>query len=491
MILTLAANPVRGEVPTRLAEDAGRVAQVTAPTADFTQAEPFEVMQGGGTTHRKRLNADAFSQASANMSFAREADFKIGNGFFKRQWVTAPASTEAADGLGPLFNARGCQNCHIKDGRGHPPQEGGPHSAESLLVRLAIPARTAEQQAARTEGRAKVTPDPVYGTQLQDLAIPGHIGEGLPMVTYTPLPVTLADGTVVALRKPNWEVASWGYGAPDPDIHLSPRVAPPMLGMGLLEAIPEAELLAHADPEDRDGDGISGRANRVRDVNGEWAMGRFGWKAGMPTVREQSAGAFAGDIGINTPLFPAAWGDCTAAQTACRAAPTGNTPRYDDLEAPAKVLDLVTFYSRNLALPPRRDVDDAQVLRGKQVFYQAGCVACHVPKFVTARLEDQPEQSFQLIWPYSDVLLHDMGPGLADGLEEGVATGQEWRTPPLWGIGLVPTVNGDTGFLHDGRARTVLEAILWHGGEGQAARDAVIGLPADDRAALLRFIDSL
>ncbi len=491
MSVILTTSLARGEVPAHTGEDAARVVAVIAPTREFSRAEPFELMQGGATTHKKRLNADAFSQPSANMAFAREADFKIGNGFFKRLWVTAPSSTEAADGLGPLFNARGCQNCHIKDGRGHPPPAAGPHSAESLLVRLAIPARTPDQQAARVDGRDKVTADPVYGGQLQDLAIPGHRAEGLPVVNYTPLPVTLADGTVITLRKPTWTIAEWGYGTPDPDLRLSPRVAPVMLGLGLLEAIPDADILAREDTDDQNGDGISGRANRVRAANGQWALGRFGWKAGMPNVREQSAGAFSGDVGIGTPIFPAAWGDCTSAQTACRTAPTGNTPRYEDLEAPARVLDLVTFYSRNLALPPRRDVEDPQVLRGKQIFYQSGCIACHVPKHVTARLADRPEQSFQLIWPYTDLLLHDMGEALADGLEEGLATGREWRTPPLWGLGLLQTVNGHTQLLHDGRARNPLEAILWHGGEAQAARDAVVGLKAADRTALLRFLDSL
>ncbi len=478
-------------MPAHTPEDAARSAAVTAPTDDFTTAEAFEVMQGGATTHRKRLNADAFSHAAANMSFARQADFKIGNGFFKRLWVTAPSSTEAADGLGPLFNARGCQNCHIKDGRGHPPPAGGPFPAESMLVRLAIPARTAEQQTARAQGWAKVTPDPIYGAQLQDQAIPGHRAEGLPMVHYTPLPVTLADGTVIELRKPAWTVTNWAYGAPDPDIALSPRVAPAMLGLGLLEAIPDADILAHEDPNDRDGNGISGRANYVRDVSGQWALGRFGWKAGEPTILEQSAAAFSGDIGIGTPLFPNPWGDCTAAQHACRTAPNGNTARYENLEVHTDVMDLVHFYTRNLALPPRRDVDDPRVLQGKQVFYQVGCVGCHVPKYVTARLPDQPEQSFQLIWPYTDLLLHDMGPDLADGLEEGMASGQEWRTPPLWGLGLLKQVNGHTDLLHDGRARTALEAILWHGGEAQAARDAVVGLPTERREALLLFLDSL
>ena len=220
-------------------------------------------------------------------------------------------------------------------------------------------------------------------------------------------------------------------------------------------------------------------------------LGRFGLKAGKPSVWEQSAAAFSGDIGISTTVFPSGAGDCTDAQTACLAAPHGNTDVHDNAEIGDEGLALVTFYSSNLAVPARRDVDDPEVLRGKQVFYQTGCISCHTPKFVTHRLEDQPEQSFQLIWPYTDMLLHDMGDGLADNRPEARANGREWRTPPLWGIGLTETVSGHTYFLHDGRARSLLEAVLWHGGEAEPHKQSVIDMPAPDRAALIRFLESL
>jgi CxxC motif-containing protein (DUF1111 family) len=218
-------------------------------------------------------------------------------------------------------------------------------------------------------------------------------------------------------------------------------------------------------------------------------LGRFGWKGGEPTVREQSASAFAGDIGIATPLSPALWGDCTEAQRACRRAPHGGD--MDGLEISAEAFDTVVFYTANLGVPARRDIDDPQVLRGKQVFHDSGCASCHRPKFVTARLEDRPEHSFQLIWPHTDLLLHDMGEGLADHRPEGRATGREWKTPPLWGIGLTERISGHTTFLHDGRARSLLEAILWHGGEAQAARDAVVSLSPAARADLIRYLESL
>ena len=273
---------------------------------------------------------------------------------------------------------------------------------------------------------------------------------------------------------------------------ISPRVAPQMIGLGLIEAIPTAEILAHADPDDANGDGISGRPNIVvSDRFGAPMLGRFGLKAGEPSLREQSAGAFSGDMGLSTPLHPSPNGECTAAQTACTAAPNGADAANGGLEVSDASLDLVDFYARNLGVPARRDPGAPAVLRGKAVFYRTGCPACHVPKFVTGRLKDQPAQSFQLIWPYTDLLLHDMGEGLADHRPEGRATGREWRTAPLWGIGLTAQVTGHASYLHDGRARSLLEAVLWHGGEAQAARDRVVAMAPDDRAALIRYLGSL
>jgi CxxC motif-containing protein (DUF1111 family) len=195
-------------------------------------------------------------------------------------------------------------------------------------------------------------------------------------------------------------------------------------------------------------------------------------------------------MGISSRLARAGWGDCTAAQSACRAAPDGSDPK-EGVELPDKMFDLVIFYARNLAVPVRRNVDDPTVLTGKRVFYDAGCIGCHRPKFVTRRDSAEPEQSFQLIWPYTDLLLHDMGEGLADGRPEGAAGGTEWRTPPLWGIGLTETVSGHSRFLHDGRARSLMEAVLWHGGEAEAARQKVLKLSKQERDALIAFLRSM
>jgi CxxC motif-containing protein (DUF1111 family) len=310
------------------------------------------------------------------------------------------------------------------------------------------------------------------------------------VIDYTENPVELAGGEGAHLRAPSYRIATPGYGPMHPRVMLSPRVAPPMIGLGLLEAVAEDDILAHADPDDADG--ISGRPNRVWSAeHGQIMLGRFGRKAGEPTLNQQGSHAMAGDVGVGNPIAPAAWGDCTAAQASCRAAPNGDSAQYDGLEASQAVMDQILFYARNLAVPARRNVDDPTVLRGKRLFYESGCIACHVPKLATRRDGEVRALAGQLIWPSTDLLLHDMGEGLADHGPEGLAEGQEWRTPPLWGIGLTEMVNGHTYFLHDGRARNLAEAILWHGGEAQAARDAFAALGKADRDALLAFLNSL
>ncbi len=472
----------------RTADEAERVAAITARGGEPGQAEKFETRPAGAATHFGLINRDAFSLPSANLRLDRALEFRVGNGFFRKSWVAAPASTRASDGLGPLFNARACQHCHRKDGRGHPP-ESPDDDAISMVFKLSLPGRPDPgERAATTPGASR--PEPAYGSQLQDLSLPGIPAEGRLRVRTRPIPVLLEGGTEHALQMPVYSIESPAYGPLHPQTVVSPRVAPQMIGLGLLEAVPERDVLALADPDDRDGDGISGRPNRVWSrLHGQWMLGRFGHKAGSATLREQSANAFLVDMGLSTSLHPAGSGECTPAQEACLRAPDG--AGADGLEVSDEALDLVEFYARNLAVPARRNADDPAVLRGKALFREAGCAACHTPKFVTHRLTDRPEQSFQLIWPYTDLLLHDMGPDLADGATEWDAGEREWRTPPLWGIGLTATVSGHTRFLHDGRARSLLEAVLWHGGEGEASREAVVRMPERDRSDLLRFLESL
>ena len=465
-----------------------------AQAASAAVLEPGEDKPGGDATSTYRTDAtEAFSHFSPNMGLSKELDFKLGNAIFRKFWVSAPSSTKSSDGLGPLYNARACQSCHLKDGRGHPPRsERIEDRSVSMFLRLSIPPETDQHRQVLAEGRLNVIPEPTYGTQLQELGVQGYPGEGRMVVTYDEMPVQLAGGEIVSLRRPSYRITDLGYGPLHPRTMMSPRMAPQMIGLGLIEGIPAESIRAHEDPDDRNGDGISGRANRVWSVEHKaLVLGRFGWKAGQATVLQQSAEAFSGDIGIGNWITPQAWGDCTARQALCRDVPHGGTPKAPYEEINAKLLDLVGFYARNLAVPPRRDPDAPDVLAGKRLFHASGCAACHVPSFTTDDSSVDHHLRRQKIWPYSDFLLHDMGEGLADGRPEGLADGREWRTAPLWGIGLTETVNGHTFFLHDGRARNVSEAILWHGGEAQRARDAFARLSAEDRRRLVAFVNSL
>lgn len=455
------------------------------------QLAPGEAFPGGEATHNKTLDANSFSHSSANLEFKDELDFKVGNGFFRRVWVSSPASTKAADGLGPLFNSRGCQRCHIKDGRGHPPPDNQTLS-ESLLIKLSIPPQTPEQQALVDTGRAGNIPEPVYGGQLQGLSVQGIVAEGRVQIDYEPVAVPSPDGRNIVLQKPLYRIEDLGYGPLHPDVMLGPRVAPQMIGLGLLEAIDEADILAQADPDDRDNDGISGKANQVWSLEeNAVVLGRFGHKAGAPSLNQQNQTAFFNDIGLSVPLFADANGDCTPSQPDCLAAPNGASPQYENLEVHSEITDLVLFYTRNLAVPPRREPASAEVLAGKQHFNAIGCTACHTPGYTTGELAGQPHLSNQRIWPYTDMLLHDLGDDLGDGFSNALASGNEWRTAPLWGIGLTEVVNGHTRFLHDGRAGNLREAILWHGGEAAKSRSAFLGLSEAEQAELLRFVKSL
>jgi CxxC motif-containing protein (DUF1111 family) len=265
---------------------------------------------------------------------------------------------------------------------------------------------------------------------------------------------------------------------------ISPRIAPPVIGMGLLEAVPEDQITDRADEDDTDGDGVSGRPNRVVDpVTGETTLGRLGWKANVASVAAQTAGAFHGDLGVTSPVFPDQ--DCTEVETACRSAIDGGDPEVDD-----QTFEAVVFYTRVVAVPERRPDERGADVEGAELFLSAGCASCHTPTLTTGA-SDIPALADQVIHPYTDLLLHDMGEGLADGRPDAEATGSEWRTAPLWGIGLTRTVNDHTRFLHDGRARSLTEAILWHGGEAEASADRFRTMTTEQRDALIAYLETL
>lgn len=434
--------------------------------------EEGEQYAGGATTvHDESVNA--FGHAAPNLTGDKELLFVTGNAFFKRNWVTAGSSTEDLDGLGPYFNARSCSSCHALDGRAAPPLTADEQPL-GLLFRLSRPG----------EVEWSPLPDENYGFQFQPHAILGLDGEGTVMVTYTEMAGQYPDGTTYSLRKPSYTFKDLNYGAMHAETQVSPRIAPQMIGLGLLEAISEVTLESLADPDDTDGDGISGRINYVINaLTGESMIGRFGWKANQPTVEQQVAGAFNGDLGITSSYFPDQ--PCAPAQD-CSELPDGGSPELTE-----DILSRVSLYSETLAVPLRRDWDDAQVLQGKEAFTKVGCYGCHVPKLVTGDYSRHTEFSNQTIFPYTDLLLHDMGVGLADNRPDGLATGTEWKTPPLWGIGLIHVVNQHTFLLHDGRARNVEEAILWHGGEAENAKEAFKSLTKTEREALIKFVNSL
>jgi CxxC motif-containing protein (DUF1111 family) len=452
----------------------------------FVSAFSFaELPLTGGTTTTKQAGTAAFSQPAANMSLLDKVDFSVGNSFFRNPWVIAPSSTTARDGLGPLFNTNGCQNCHIRDGRGHAPINAE-DSAVSMLVRLSLTPQNDEQ--AHQQRLNGPIGEPNYGGQLQDFGIPGVTAEGTISVDWNENTFHYPDGQKVVLRSPTFNIMNKAYGEFHEHTQFSPRIAPQMIGLGLLEHISEQDILANADVNDSNNDGISGKANQVWNVREQkTTLGRFGWKAGMPTLEQQNAGAFNGDLGITSELFPQ--DHCTDSQVDCKNAPNGDTGEEKELQK--DILAAVTFYSQHLAVPIQRNPTNIDVIRGQTLFDDVGCAACHVSTFTTPLNIELPALSQQTFHPFTDLLLHDMGEDLADNADEFLANGREWRTPPLWGLGYLQEVNEQIALLHDGRAQSVEEAILWHGGEGEASKEAFTQLPKPERDALIAFLNSL
>jgi CxxC motif-containing protein (DUF1111 family) len=441
---------------------------LAAATAQFAAAP-------GGALTRVTDNRNAFTLPAPGLTAQELRDFNFGNRLFNTNWLVAPASVDTFDGLGPTFNRVSCSGCHLRDGRGRPPMDGEKEML-SMLLRLSLPGSNAH---------GGPLPHPSYGDQLNDRAVPGIAPEGRVEIGYEEVPGRYDDGTTYSLRKPTYRIVDSAYGDLEPTVLVSPRTAPQMVGMGLLEAVADADILAREDPDDRDGDGISGRANRVwNPVSARAELGRFGWKANAASLMAQSAGAANGDIGLTSRWFPEQ--NCPASQPGC-----GQAPRGGDPELSEEYLRKLEFYLRTLAVPARRVPDPSLADAGQRVFSQLQCGACHVSRMVTAADATPGLLASQEFAPFTDLLLHDLGEGLADGRPDYLAGGSEWRTAPLWGLGLVPVVNGHRFFLHDGRARGLEEAVLWHDGEAAAQKHAFRALPADQRAALLAYLETL
>lgn len=440
------------------------LSQVLHPPA-YSQMPP----QAGGATTIQNRSSRAYEQPAPNLDAFWTDRHAVGDLAFEAAFVTAPATVNP--GLGPLFNGTSCAGCHIKNGRGMP--EKGQrvvrvsqlHSDKTEMspvdLSFALEAETPFSQA---------KPVPGLGTQVQEQGVYGHRPEAIVRIDWQEQTGVYRDGKSYRLRSPQVHL-SWWDGTPLSDtIAVSNRIPPPVFGTGLLEAVPAAEILQQADPEDQDGNGISGRPNYVWDVVQQTeTLGRFGWKANTPNLLQQSAAAYVNDMGVTNPLFPATDG--------------GEDVDMDILRAAA-------IYVQTLAVPARDRLDDPVVQRGESLFVSANCAACHRVELRTGQHEI-PALAHQTIHAYTDLLLHDMGAALADHRPDFQANGQEWRTAPLWGIGLAQTVLPYSGYLHDGRARTLEEAILWHGGEAETSKETFRTMDQNDRAALIQFLRSL
>ncbi len=470
-----------------------------AATVIVAQNIPPSALLGGDNTVHD-TSSEAFTNPLPLLTEAQLEQFEEGDELFEEIW-------RGNNGLGPIFNATSCEGCHIEDGRGRPPSFTG-ETGTGLLIRLAI-----NQQ----DENGITLPDPVYGGQFQDDSTRRSDPEGTVSITYQPIVGTYPDGTSYTLYQPTYNLVDLNYGELHSDTTLSPRLANQMIGLGLLEAIPDQTLLSLADPDDADGDGISGRVNYVWDSIAETlAIGRFGWKANQPNLLQQTAGAFNGDIGVTSSINPLQ--PCTENQIGCfndtpnrgrngrgggrdgmrpsdgrrgnRPPPPNRGRNTNRIEISDEELELVAFYSSTLSVPAQRNPEDPQVMQGQAIFESINCSGCHVSNLETGSHEIAA-LSNQTIHPYTDLLLHDMGEGLADGQLDFQASGREWRTAPLWGIGLLEEVNGYAFYLHDGRARTLEEAIMWHGGEAEASRNAFAELSASQKADLIAFLKSL
>lgn len=433
----------------------------------------------GGDTTVDTTGPRAFRSIAANADNSLVNPFLFGQRIFDIVWDHDPVISPVLDGLGPMFNRTSCRECHEGNGRGQPPEYVGA-PMKSMLVRLSIPG---------VGPHGGPNPVPNYGDQLQDRAIDGVAPEGQAVIKYEEIPGKFGDGMPYSLRKPSVSFVNLAYGDFPPEVLASPRVAAPVIGLGLLQSVPEETLRALADPDDENGDGISGKVNIAWDANAQqMAVGRFGWKANVPSLRHQNAGAALGDLGITSPIFTADL--CEEAHEDCKRMAAEISARSDSPEMLEELFTPLELYMLLLAVPQQRNAGDPAVQRGEALFRGAGCTGCHMPTLRTgqAQLAELSNQEFH---PFTDLLVHDMGEGLADNRPDYLANGREWRTQPLWGIGLTHDVSHYDTHLHDGRARNLTEAILWHGGEAEGPREVFRNMDQTQRSELLAFLGSL
>ena len=458
----------------------GLLAALGSQAAGQRGLEDIDLSAGAFTIDR--ADAQAYSEPAPVLDLKQRGVFMVGRNVFRRQWASI-VSLNGDWGLGPTFVADRCSACHINTGRGRPPDPG--EQMLSVLVRVSMPG---------IGPHGAPRPHPAYGEQLQNRALDGsnvdlaYAGAPVPReaelyLDWEARTVAYADGEAAELRAPKLRVENPSFGMLDDDVMISVRMAQPIFGLGLLEAVPEAALLDMARAQKALGYG--GRLNYVWDSTLEQpAPGRFGWKANQPSLKQQIATAAFEDMGLSSRMFPNQ--NCPPVQAICMRHLPGNFPEIIDYE-----INALELWMHGLAVPARRNMRDSDVQRGEQLFARAQCAVCHVPELRTGSFPAMRQLSNRSFRPYTDLLLHDMGEGLADGRPDFLAGPRDWRTPPLWGLGLSQIVSGSSALLHDGRARNVAEAILWHGGEAQASREYFRNMPRAERDALVRFVEAI
>ncbi|MCW8930554.1 MAG: c-type cytochrome [Gammaproteobacteria bacterium] len=428
----------------------------------------------GGKHTIKARDKRSLSHAYDNLSDEEIDKFILGKSFFNIPWVEAPSATTARDGLGPLFNANTCLSCHSGNGAGFSLDQDG-HINRSLVFRLSKQESQLDPQLKKIVTTQGFIADPVYGAQININGVHGVLFEGTPKVSYSTQTIQYADGQSIQLQMPKFSLINLNYGPLDKSTVISPRVALSLVGLGEIEKISEQDILANEDVEDRNNDGISGKANRVYSLEKKKSvLGRFSWKASAPTVKQQVASALHNDMSLTTPLINNE--NCTKFQHDCLEAQGSQS-----LEVPMKRLEAISYYISHLKVPAQRKTHSNR--QGFKLFKKTGCSSCHKSSFVTSENNR--------IYPFSDFLLHDMGEALSDQRNEFLAQPREWRTPPLWGIGLAETLSNNVSYLHDGRARSIEEAILWHGGEAESITQKFKQLTKSERQSLIQFIRSI
>uniref|UniRef100_UPI0040489D99 di-heme oxidoreductase family protein n=1 Tax=Aliarcobacter sp. TaxID=2321116 RepID=UPI0040489D99 len=410
-----------------------------------------------------------------SMSDEEYDKFILGRSFFAIPWVEAPSATTARDGLGPLFNGNTCISCHPSNGRGSLFNKDG-LTSRSLVVRLSIDSNNNEEHKKLLKQKGFI-PEPNYGNQLAINGIFGVDFEGKVKIDFEEKEIVFPDGEKQILRKPKYSLENLNYGALHKDVNISYRIAPSLNGLGLVELISNEDILKNVDENDLDGDGISGRANfAYSNITKKLELGKYTWKASVPFLQEQIAGAASNDMGLTSSIFPNE--NCTSSQKECNEAPK---PR-DAIDFTDERLDAVSYYLKHIkTYTPKKTKEYKD---GLEIFEQISCAKCHVSSFET-------KKGFK-VSPFSDFLLHDMGEDLSDGRSEFEASENEWRTAPLWGLALHEKINKkNVELLHDGRARNFQEAILWHGGEAQNSKENYMNLPKEKREKLIKFLEEL